>query len=259
VNPLYASVLVKRTAGIEAAFFVPFLDRGSRVLDVGCGHGTITVGLAETVAPGQVVGIDLDAGRIEAAKALASDRGIDNLEFRVGDLTSLPFPAESFDAVFEHTVFMYLSDPLRAAREMHRVLRAGGVFGMRDTDFRASVWGSSNPLMQRVPHLIQAWFAQRGTDLVFGRSLRGILHDAGFVRIEATASCDNHGTPELLSAFGDVLERNLRQPDMVQFATTAGLVDEGQLEQICAAVQSWCADPHSFHTGVMGEAIGWKG
>jgi hypothetical protein len=50
------------TAGEEAAFFLPNLRSGMHLLDVGCGPGSITVGLAEVVAQGTLVGIDLEAG-----------------------------------------------------------------------------------------------------------------------------------------------------------------------------------------------------
>jgi ubiquinone/menaquinone biosynthesis C-methylase UbiE len=229
-----------------------------RVLDVGCGHGTITIGLAEAVAPGQVIGIDLDTERIASANELAAERDVHNVEFRVGDLTALPFPDESFNAVFEHAVFQYLSDPLHAAREVRRVLRPGGVFGMRDTDFRASLIGNSTPLMERALQLMLAWFAHRGTELQFGRRLRQILHDAGFVRIEAWASCDSHGTPDSLRTYCEMMVRALRHPDVAQFAAAAGWGDAATLDEICAAVEAWGTNLHSFHAGVMGQAIGWK-
>jgi ubiquinone/menaquinone biosynthesis C-methylase UbiE len=251
-------VLLTRTAAKEAAFFLPCLRPGLRVLDLGCGHGTITVGLAEAVAPGQVIGIDLDPARIAAATKLGVERDVRNVEFRVGDLTGLPFPDESFDAVFEHAVFMYLPDPLQAAREVRRMLRPGGVFGMRDTDFRATVSGNSSPLKEQAWQLVHAWYAQRGTDLELGRRLRQVLHDAGFVRILASATCDSYGTPDALRTFSEMMVRNLRQPDLIAFAATTGWGDAAKLDHVCAAVETWGTDPHSFHAGVMGEAIGWK-
>ena len=57
-NPDFESELALRTAAKEGAFFLRFLRPGMRVLDLGCGPGSITLGLAEAVAPGEVVGID---------------------------------------------------------------------------------------------------------------------------------------------------------------------------------------------------------
>jgi 2-polyprenyl-3-methyl-5-hydroxy-6-metoxy-1,4-benzoquinol methylase len=58
-NPAFEARLALRTAASEGAFFLPFLRPGMRVLDVGCGPGSITLGLAEKIAPGEIVGIRL--------------------------------------------------------------------------------------------------------------------------------------------------------------------------------------------------------
>jgi ubiquinone/menaquinone biosynthesis C-methylase UbiE len=77
-------VMAARTAEREGAFFLPFLQAGMRVLDVGCGPGTITLGLARAVAPGEVVGLDNEPTAVEAARALAMDRQVRNVRFMVG-------------------------------------------------------------------------------------------------------------------------------------------------------------------------------
>src|SRR5262245_46892065 len=71
----------QRTAEEAAAFFMAELEPGMRVLDVGCGPGSITRGLAERVAPGAVVGIDLSRETLEAARADAAARGLANLTY----------------------------------------------------------------------------------------------------------------------------------------------------------------------------------
>jgi SAM-dependent methyltransferase len=67
-NPEAEAIFAARTAFREAAFFLPRLRRGMQLLDVGCGSGSITLGLAQVVAPGEVVGIDLQAPQIERAR-----------------------------------------------------------------------------------------------------------------------------------------------------------------------------------------------
>jgi cyclopropane fatty-acyl-phospholipid synthase-like methyltransferase len=52
-NPIFEAELAHRTAAKEGAFFLPYLRPGMRLLDLGCGPGSITLGLAEAVAPGR--------------------------------------------------------------------------------------------------------------------------------------------------------------------------------------------------------------
>ena len=67
-----AEFMSQRTAYTHAAFFLPHLSSGMSLLDCGCGPGTTTVSLAEILAPGEVVGIDIGESQIELARAHAA-------------------------------------------------------------------------------------------------------------------------------------------------------------------------------------------
>src|SRR4051795_8294283 len=71
--------LARRTAATCAAFFLPYLRPGMRLLDCGCGVGSSTVALAEAVAPGEVVGIDPQPEQVARARALAVERNVGNV------------------------------------------------------------------------------------------------------------------------------------------------------------------------------------
>ena len=100
-----------RTAFNSADFFLPHLRPGMNVLDCGCGSGTITIGLAEAVSPGEVVGVDHEPVQVEQARALAAERGVDGVRFETADLFALPFADGTFDAAFAHAVLMHVGDP----------------------------------------------------------------------------------------------------------------------------------------------------
>ena len=73
----------RRNADREAAFFLPHVKSGISLLDCGCGPGSITIDLAQAVAPGPVIGIDIGEDQLEGARKLAEDRAVSNIEFQV--------------------------------------------------------------------------------------------------------------------------------------------------------------------------------
>ncbi|HEY2558521.1 MAG TPA: methyltransferase domain-containing protein [Caldimonas sp.] len=100
---------------------------GERVLDVACGTGWLALDLAREVGPsGSVVGVDLSAAMIDAARRRIAAHGIGNAVMERMDAESLAFPDASFDVVVCALGLMYMPDPRQALREMARVLRPGG-------------------------------------------------------------------------------------------------------------------------------------
>src|SRR5207244_13106415 len=80
----------QRTAEEAAAFLLPELRPGMRLVDVGCGPGSITRGLAERLAPGQVVGLDLSRETLDTARRDAAARGLANLVYGEGRVCEGP-------------------------------------------------------------------------------------------------------------------------------------------------------------------------
>jgi len=180
-------LMLRRTAAKHAAFFTPLLKPKMRLLDCGCGPGTITTDLAKLVAPGQVFGIDLEPGQVRYAQ----DRAIQhqtNASFGVGSIYSLPFPDGDFDALFAHALFEHLREPVRALREMRRVLRPSGVVGIRSPDWAGLVVHPLNPLLQEAFRLFKEIQIANGGNPYVGRALKGLLREAGFFNISVSAS-----------------------------------------------------------------------
>jgi ubiquinone/menaquinone biosynthesis C-methylase UbiE len=140
----HASVLRShtwRTAENSAAYLLPRLTSGMTLLDVGCGPGTITADLATLVSPGRVVGLEYTASILEQARTTAAEKGVaDRVDFVTGDVHSLDFPDDTFDAVHAHQVLQHVGDPVRALSEMRRVCKPGGYVAARDSDYSAFFW-----------------------------------------------------------------------------------------------------------------------
>jgi len=113
-----------------------------KVLDVGCGLGKMTVGVAKHLTTGKVIGVDIwDKMEIpgnspERAYENAKIEGVlDKVEFRTGNVLSLPFPDDSFDLATSSSVINNLhgdAEKSRALAEIFRVLRPGGKFLMAE-------------------------------------------------------------------------------------------------------------------------------
>src|SRR5262245_66622971 len=84
-----------RRAATHAAFFLPHLRAGMRLLDGGCGPGTLTIDLAAVVAPAEAVGIDVAPGQIDLAREQAAERRVANVRFAAADPHALPVPEEA--------------------------------------------------------------------------------------------------------------------------------------------------------------------
>lgn len=125
-----------RTLDSEIPELKPFLKPGMKVLDVGCGSGTITLEVAKAVNPGTVVGIDPSSGSIDRGRKWAAQvEHPGNITFQVGDSHRLDFPDETFDVVYSNTVLHFFLDPVVGLKEQKRVVKKGGwviASGVRD-------------------------------------------------------------------------------------------------------------------------------
>jgi ubiquinone/menaquinone biosynthesis C-methylase UbiE len=253
-TPAVDSVLARRTVAREAAFFLPYLRPGMRLLDVGCGPGSISLGLAAVVAPGEVIGIDLRPESIAQARAAAGD-SVANARFEVASAYELPFPDASFDAAFAHAVLTHLREPVRALAEVRRVLRPGGVVGVRDPDFGASLYFPSTPLAEQRRALLFRVLEHNGGNPFLGRAHRRLLHEAGFARADAGATVDSAGTPEETRRWAALMKAV--QHSAARTALAAGWTDSAALDAMLAEIDAWAEHPDAFFAGTHCHAVGW--
>jgi SAM-dependent methyltransferase len=111
----------------ESAIARPELAGAKTLLDVGCGPGLAAQTFHKTI--GRVSGLDASAPFIEIAR-----RRVPQGDFRVGEMETLPFPDDTFDAVTGFNAFQYAANPVDALREARRVGRPGAAIVI-------AVWG----------------------------------------------------------------------------------------------------------------------
>ena len=123
------------------------------VLDVATGPGEPALSIAGLIGPeGKVVGTDAVPEMVEAARREGQRRGLHNASFEVAFADSLPFPANTFDAVVSRFGVMFFSSPVDAVRECLRVLKPGGRISM-------AVWhfAERNPFHYVVAQVVERY------------------------------------------------------------------------------------------------------
>ncbi|MHB1584740.1 MAG: methyltransferase domain-containing protein [Acidimicrobiales bacterium] len=230
-----------RTAENSAAYLLPRLRPGDRLLDVGCGPGTITVDLAARVAPGPVVGLDRDAGVV--ARARAHQAGQPGVGFVVGDLYRCGLADRAVDVVHAHQVLQHLSRPVDALVELRRVTRPGGTLAVRDGDYGAFAWAPADPLLSRWLDLYHGITARNGAEADAGRHLPGWVRAAGWRDPVVTSSTWTFADPASCRWWGGSWAQRVTRSAFAEQAERYGLSDRAELAAIAAAWRRWAEAP----------------
>jgi SAM-dependent methyltransferase len=254
------AVFARRT-GEVAAFLAPHLRAGMRLLDCGCGPGSITVDLARAVAPGEAIGIDLREDALAQGRALALERGIANVTFETASVYQLPYPDGSFDTAFACAVLQHLAAALAALKEMRRVLKLGGVIGIVDGSSTITFRYPTNSLLDkwdRLRTLEREHNAGHPSDAL---RLRALLREAGFARTQASGDMVTEAGPPA----GSLEEtRRVAQNHLIrlrgvlgELAIAQGWTTKQELEQIADALIIWGEAADAFYARPAFMAIGW--
>ena len=242
-----------RTAQNSAAYLLPLLCRGDRVLDIGCGPGTITADLAALVSPGRVTAVEITEAALDLARAEIGRRGQDTVDFAVGDVHALQFPDDTFDVVHAHQVLQHVGDPVTALREMRRVCRPGGVIAVRDSDYAAFTWFPQLPELDSWLALYQKVARANGGEPDAGRRLLSWAHAAGLTDVTATASVWCFADAENRDWWGGMWQQRILKSEMARTALATGAATEPDLQAISGAWRAWADDPDGWMAILHGE------
>jgi ubiquinone/menaquinone biosynthesis C-methylase UbiE len=251
------SEMARRSLANSLSFLLPHLRPGTRILDCGCGPGAIAADVAEHIAPGEVIGVDIEPSQIDAARRRAAERGLANAHFEVASLYELPFPDTSFDVAYAHTVVQHLREPLRALREVRRVLAPRGLLGLRDDDWGAYLWEPRDPLVELAMELIFKVMRHNGGDAFYPRHQRRLLREAGFARTAGSASAGCRGTADATRTWAEAVIEHNSAPAFVQTVLEQGWADQATLAATHDAMRAWGEHPDAYQAVMMCEAIGW--
>jgi SAM-dependent methyltransferase len=179
-----------------------------------------------------------------------------NVPFRPADVYALPFPAGAFDAAFAHTLLEHLRAPDAALGELRRVLRPGGVLGVRDCDWGSTAFWPPDEAMAQGAALYARVWALNGGQPDCGRQLRALLRGAGLTGVETTTSFRWDGSEASSRDFGRLLAERLRLPNFAGAILAQGWARAAELEAIAAGCAAWSRHPDAFAAVVMVEACG---
>jgi len=212
-----ADILTSRTLDSHGAFVQPWLRPGLEVLDLGCGPGTITLGLAEAVLPGRVTGIDASPQAIETAQRLAAGLERVNGTFRTGNACELPFERGTFDLVFCHALLEHLPRPAEALAEILRVLRPGGIAALCASDWNQFLIAPESPALGFALEASRTLQEKNGGSTEAGAWLGPWCWDAGFEVLETGTRYEVYEDPRRIAGH---LAQQLEQADAPRHANT---------------------------------------
>lgn len=203
-SEIFLKLLRRRSAEKNAAHLLGMLRPGMSLLDLGCGPGSITTGLAEAVAPGRVVALDSDQGQLDMADDQAAMTGLDNIESRRADALDLPFGSGEFDAVHCHGFLMHSPDVRGQLGEIRRVLRSGGILSAREMDVTPS-FISPAAHGPEIFGMLAEVVRRSGGDPLRGRHLKSLLAAAGLEDVCGGYSADFFETRDETEFLADFL------------------------------------------------------
>ena len=247
--------LKRVSAETEAGYLLPHLRPGFRLLDVGCGLGTISIGLAKAVAPGEMHGLDMEASQIDMARSYARAYGVDNAIFHVGDAIDLPFEDGSFDVVSFQNVMMYIPDTQKVLAEAKRVLKPGGIIGCREMIVQSCFTYPDFGVIRKAWEMFEDLLIADDAHPQMGKELKSHLVRAGFSDIKVTLSSNLFSTPADVNFIYGFVQEWFLSPEITEAAIKYGAATREMCDEISAAYDRWKTDPGAVLSVAFGEVV----
>lgn len=247
-----------RTAKNSVGFLLPHLKPDMKILDIGCGPGTITVDLASYVPHGHITGLERVGSILTQARKNAQEKGVTNIDFIEGDANGLSFEDSTFDVVFCHQVLQHVGDPVGMLKEMRRVAKPGGIIAAREADYGAFVWYPELPGLKEWQNLYDAAARRNGGEPNAGRMLHVWARKAGFHDVNCSCTMWCYATKEDVGWWSESwFERSVAS----SFATTTmehKLAKKQDLDRIANTWKEWGQDEDAWISIPSAEILCYK-
>ncbi len=250
--------LRRYTAENSAAYMLSHLRPGLRMLDFGCGPGTISVGLAKAVAPGELHGVDMEESQVELARTIAESRRQGNAVFHVGDVLELPFDDGFFDVAHCHNVLMHVPDTHAALTEVKRVLKPGGIIGCREMIGESCFTYPDFGVIRKAWDMFEDLLAADDGHPQMGKELQSHALEAGFTNVRVTASWDIYTTPVDVAFIYEFANKWFLGPEITEAAIKYGAATRELCDQIADAYSRWKDAPGAMCAIAFGEIVAGK-
>ena len=251
--------LSRNTAATSAAYLLPHLKPGQRVLDFGCGPGSISVGLAQAVSPGgELHCLDMEESQVELVRALAAAQGLENVRFHVADVTDLPVEDGFFDVVHGHDVVAHVPDTRAVMAEVRRTLKPGGLVACREMICESCFMYPDFGILRKAWDIYEDVVTTDGGHPQMGKELKTHLAEAGFAGIRIRATFDTYETPDDVAFVHGLIHQWLLAPGMTEAALNYGAGTEELFRSLAVGIDRWRDHPGALCAIAFGEALAFK-
>jgi ubiquinone/menaquinone biosynthesis C-methylase UbiE len=208
------------------------IKSGMKVLDVGCGSGSVSFVISPIVgSQGLVSGVDSNPFVLDYCKKVAQKLGITNARFSRAEATKLEFESQSFDITYSRFLFQHIPDSKNALREMIRVTRLGGQIMVEDCDLFTWIVFPENESVSRLWHWYESIQVDRGTDPQIGRKLYSMFLEEGLgPNVDVYSKSVTYNKSNFWKSITSVLEK----------------IDNEELKRMIKGIEEFASIPESM-------------
>jgi SAM-dependent methyltransferase len=209
------------------------LAEGMRVLEIGCGTGSMTIWLARQVGiNGEVIAIDASKEQLEIARTAAEASGITNIQFLCSTIEALDFQSEVIDLAYCRFFLMHVKNPKQILHTIKRNLKPGGVIACEEPHADSLTTTPRHDQIEKFNTLFIQLGQLQGLDFNIGDTLFSILQCAGFADLHG---CFIQPVISMAKALDFVI---MGAEEMYPFAVKSGLVDEVEAHKMLLEIRN---------------------